>query len=672
MAYLNYLSGIGGSSFPVTIEQGTSNPPWFAPILTPDPNESDPAKRKLVLNGYSATAYGTTAGADFLEIFGFRDFGDGTFDYALERVTLRLDDGDDVLAIVDPGVLKDFGGTAGQIGQLTSVEVSLNSAAGYIFQSNIFAGMGDDKLIVYMPWQSVFKGGGNTPYADVVLSDSLTLEEVEFGDSIELQGSRANWDLEFRDGNGDGQVSLASILSEADYIATSNNNQISGIERLIFGDIIFDLVLYEQVPSDRVYGQDGYYLFAGQLAPALNFSLTDGEIWEAFRFNRTKLAGIEGVPTQRVVVNTGVAADTPFVAGSVRYAELNTQGGGDIVEISGALEFALVNAGAGADLVRIGSINQATVIAGAAEETDNDTVEVKGALTRAVIRAGGGTGDVLVLGGTFADGTFVNPVARDAAGELYYQLGDNRFYGFEEIQIRNPFTPGTEPPSDGDGDGGGDGDGDGGTGGGGGGLIPDLDLDAFFQSTTDGIKAIRERIQTRLDEANTFNPIFKPGVITPDPAQFGIQFLVGTETDDIIEGGLGNEIIRGRAGRDLLLGGFGVDRFEFDYRDGLLSGDLILDFDQDKIALTNIPQSLTLGRKGKPAKTFARVKTLRKAERSKALVIYQQTTGELFFNANRNQPGFGDNGGLIARLESGLPLTAFDVSISTVPDFPGL
>jgi hypothetical protein len=114
----------------------------------------------------------------------------GTYSNALNLTTIRLGDGNDVFTLSGSGITQSL-----------SAVVNKEASQGYIFQSNIFAGAGNDYVGALMPFQSVFKGGTNTTYFDAVfapgspgtgvtLSDSLTLEEIRFGDTIELKGSR--------------------------------------------------------------------------------------------------------------------------------------------------------------------------------------------------------------------------------------------------------------------------------------------------------------------------------------------------------------------------------------------------------------------------------------------------------------------------------------------------
>lgn len=388
---------------------------------------------------------------DDVVVIGFPPGGDlgDLYSNALNLTTIRLGDGNDSFRIVGNGIT-----------QTVKTEVSIEASQGYIFQSNIFAGSGDDYVSVLMPWQSIFRGGTNTNYGptglNLQLSDDLSIEEVPYGDTIQLKGSRADWDIEFKDGNGDGSVTLASILNEEDYIATSNNNRIYGFERLLFGDILFDLVLYAQAPSNAIYGQPEYFLFGSETAPELNSS-AGAELWQAFRFNRTRIGGIKGATESRITIETGSFDDTPYLVDGIAYASLLTEAGKDILYL-GACGNALVDTGAdddilivanavtdstlvggsGRDSFTIGSASNAQIVLGMDTENETDTVEILGSLSNTVIRGGGGF-DTLIIRGTFPDGA-TNKIVTDSTG-THLQLGTNRFYGFESINISNPPTP---------------------------------------------------------------------------------------------------------------------------------------------------------------------------------------------------------------------------------------
>ena len=376
---------------------------------------------------------------------------DGTYVNALNLTTIRLGGGNDTFTLTGKGIT-----------QSPSAEVSKEASQGYIFQSNIFAGSGDDVVRVLMPWQSVFKGGSNTPYYDAIfgtdpgggtaitLSDDLTLEEMSFGDLIELKGSRFDWDIEFKDGNGDGDVNLASILDERDYIAVSNNNRIYGFERLLFGDILFDLVLARQQDSNGVYGQPDYYLNGSEdKAPELNSTISQSSgLWEAFRFNRTKLEGITGTATIPISVHTGDAGDTPFLVGALRFASLQTEEGDDIAEI-GSADQATVDLGDGSDQLKANvAFSRSTAVGGAGDDniiltsisnstisggSGADIVDVRASATDSAFDGGADAGDTLLLPGPFAD--YALSASNSGGVVTFTDAFGNNFTGFQSIKF---------------------------------------------------------------------------------------------------------------------------------------------------------------------------------------------------------------------------------------------
>ncbi|PSB68059.1 hypothetical protein C7B61_02905, partial [filamentous cyanobacterium CCP1] len=125
----------------------------------------------------------------------------------------------------------------------------------------------------------------------------------------------------------------------------------------------------------------------------------------------------------------------------------------------------------------------------------------------------------------------------------------------------------------------------------------------------------------------------------------GNDILIGNAGDDVLNGGRGNDRLNGGTGNNRLRGGQGKDRFIFDMNqafDPLIMGvDRVLDFNpkQDRLVLDRT----TFTRLGKRT-SFATVKNLRQAQRSKALITYVQSTKGLYYNENRGIAGFGDGG----------------------------
>lgn len=426
-------------------------------LFTIDPTTGDGT---FLLDGNGlkrSSGFVPSTGIDTLEAVGYPPgvLSSGVYINALDLTTIRMGDGNDTFSVVGPGIT-----------QSVRAEVNIDASQGYIFQSNIFAGAGDDWVSVLMPWQSVFKGGISTIYYDavfgtdpgggigVILDDNLTLEEVRYGDQIVLKGSRFDWDIEFKDGDGDGSVTLESILDERDYLAVSNNNQISGFERILFGDILFDLILYRQQESSAVFGQPDYYLNGQEaLAPELNSDIASGsKLWEAFRFNRTKLQGITGTATDQTVVFTGDTNDTPFLVGALRFASLNTEEGNDIVEIgtSGqtAVDQASIDLGSGTDQLKVnGLFIRSSVVGGEGADniilttvtnssidggTQDDVVEVTTSASQTAFTGGDGN-DVLILPGTFA--SFLLTSSAPAGVITFGDAFGNSITGFETLKF---------------------------------------------------------------------------------------------------------------------------------------------------------------------------------------------------------------------------------------------
>jgi hypothetical protein len=392
-------------------------------------------------------------GIDILQAVGYPPgvLESGVYINGLDLTTLRMGDGDDFFSVIGQGIT-----------QAIRAEVNIDASQGYIFQSNIFAGGGDDYVGALMPWQSVFKGGDNTVYYDaiygsdpgggtaVTLGDDLTLEEVPYGDLIVLKGSRFDWDIEFKDGDGDGSVSLESILDERDYVAVSNNNKIYGFERILFGDIFFDLILARQQDSSAVFGQPDYYLNGAEnLAPELNSNIIQNSgLWEAFRFNRTKLQGITGTATQSIEVHTGDAADTPFLVGALQFASLFTEAGNDIAEIASA-DQAVVDLGGGFDQLKVnGSFSRSGAFAGDGDDniildtvsnstiavgSGRDVVEVRTSARETEFDGGESDADTLLLPGNFAAYNLFSSNTRE--GVTFTDGFGNRFTGFETFKF---------------------------------------------------------------------------------------------------------------------------------------------------------------------------------------------------------------------------------------------
>lgn len=142
----------------------------------------------------------------------------------------------------------------------------------------------------------------------------------------------------------------------------------------------------------------------------------------------------------------------------------------------------------------------------------------------------------------------------------------------------------------------------------------------------------------------------------------GNDMLWGNDDDDTLVGGNGDDRLVGDRGNDRLTGGAGRDIFVYEnFAPKTLGRDEITDFEAgvDKIELRlNIFSRLSPGQTLK-SEEFAIVNSRQAAAGSSALVVYDSTSGNLFYNPNGSDRGFGD-GANIANLSNRPNLTATD------------
>ncbi|GGA58152.1 hypothetical protein [Okeania sp. KiyG1] len=126
---------------------------------------------------------------------------------------------------------------------------------------------------------------------------------------------------------------------------------------------------------------------------------------------------------------------------------------------------------------------------------------------------------------------------------------------------------------------------------------------------------------------------------------FAANVIKGAGGDDTIEGSAGNDILTGGRGEDSFLYRNNLDlgfSFSFeDFRSSLfgydLGVDIITDFNrnEDKILLDrDLFQIFDLGT------DFESVNSIRAAEESNSLLVYNRRNGILYYNDNRSSPGF--------------------------------
>lgn len=145
----------------------------------------------------------------------------------------------------------------------------------------------------------------------------------------------------------------------------------------------------------------------------------------------------------------------------------------------------------------------------------------------------------------------------------------------------------------------------------------------------------------------------------------GHDALLGDSGNDSLLGGAGEDILGGGGGNDALMGGIGRDRFQFSGSN--LGVDTITDFVRgaDKIALSKLTFSAIASASGNGLSQpgdFARVANDAAVNRSGALIVYSQATGNLFYNANGKAAGLG-TGGQFATLAGAPALTTSDFVI---------
>ena len=129
--------------------------------------------------------------------------------------------------------------------------------------------------------------------------------------------------------------------------------------------------------------------------------------------------------------------------------------------------------------------------------------------------------------------------------------------------------------------------------------------------------------------------------------------LAGTDNDDKVLGTSSNEIIAGREGKDALTGGGGMDAFllEGNFGFGSKFADTITDFENDRLLISK--KDFGIGTK--PYKTLLNTvkpegKLKFSATKTEHDFVYNEVTGQLYFNENGTDDGWGQ-GGLIANLE---------------------
>ena len=149
----------------------------------------------------------------------------------------------------------------------------------------------------------------------------------------------------------------------------------------------------------------------------------------------------------------------------------------------------------------------------------------------------------------------------------------------------------------------------------------------------------------------------------------GNDILLGGDGDDTLEGGIGRDKLNGGAGNDLLTGGASIDRFIFNTNEEFQTEDVgidtITDFSQTQgdIILLDLTTFTAINSESGTgfsiASELATVTNNQEAASSEAVIVYNSENGNLFYNPNGSETGFGD-GGQFATLTNTPELEAED------------
>ena len=152
----------------------------------------------------------------------------------------------------------------------------------------------------------------------------------------------------------------------------------------------------------------------------------------------------------------------------------------------------------------------------------------------------------------------------------------------------------------------------------------------------------------------------------------GNDILLGGDGNDLLEGRLGRDRLNGNSGNDTLVGGASIDLFIFNTNEEFaredLGEDIITDFNQvqgDRILLDKRTFSAIASDKGRGFSVdsdFETVDSNAAAAAADAVIVYNETNGNLFYNPNGSSNGFG-SGGLFATLTDAPALEESDFQI---------
>ncbi|NEP81021.1 MAG: hypothetical protein F6K39_24390 [Okeania sp. SIO3B3] len=152
----------------------------------------------------------------------------------------------------------------------------------------------------------------------------------------------------------------------------------------------------------------------------------------------------------------------------------------------------------------------------------------------------------------------------------------------------------------------------------------------------------------------------------------GNDRLLGGSGDDTLNGGIGRDRLNGGSGNDVLSGGASIDRFIFntnkEFNPEDLGIDEITDFvpGQDFILLNKRTFTALMSESGTGFSVDSEFETVtrnRDARTANAFIVYNTENGNLFYNPNGSEAGFG-GGGRFARLLNTASLSEDDFLLS--------
>ena len=495
--------------------------------------------------------------------------------------------------------------------------------------------------------------------------DSLTVGDLTDSDvqKVVFSGGDGNDTLDARESS----TTIEAFGGEGDDLLLGG----SAVDTFFAG--AGDDIVVGQRGDDIAYLEDGDDRFVWNNGDGSDF-INGGEGFDVTQVNGADGAGDEfdlrAVEGQAIFNRLNLGLFTLTNEGIEQF-EINGQGGDDSFTVG--------------DLT--GSEVQKVVFSGG---DGNDTLDARESST--TIEAFGGEGDDLLLGGSAVDTFFAGAGDDIVVGQrgddiAYLEDGDDRFIwnngdGSDFISGGEGFDVTQVNGADGAGD--------------------EFDLRAvegqaifnrlnlgLFTLTNEGIEQFvingqggddsftvgdltGSEVQSVLFSGGDGNDFLNAsGTLTPVTADGGDgdDILIGGAGDDILIGGNGADLLIGGAGNNILIGGNGADFFGFDTGAAFNAADIGTNQIQNFEAGDSIVLDLTVFAElasavggALAASEFAVVNSAEEAALSDALIIYGADTGNLYYNPNGIEDGFG-NGAQFATIEGAPTLTANDFVI---------